>query len=53
MKVWLALAAGMAIVLGMAVVTLAWIKGGVGPARTVEIPLQVPLGAPAAPGTPS
>lgn len=43
MKVWLALAAGVAIVLTMAIGAVAWIRGGVGPARMVEIPVQLPL----------
>jgi hypothetical protein len=40
-KIGFALAAGVIVVLAMAIVGMAWIKGGVQPAQTVEIPVQV------------
>lgn len=44
MKIGIALAA--VIVLALAIVVVAWIKGGVQPAQTVEIPVEA-SGAPA------
>jgi|GEM_PF-2480230 len=40
-KIGFALAAGMVLVLVMTIVVVAWIKGGVQPAQTVEISVQV------------
>lgn len=40
-KIGFALAAGMVLILAMAIVVVAWIKGGAQPAQTVEIPVQV------------
>ena len=44
MKIGIALAAGLVIVLVLAIVVMAWIKGGVQPAQTVEIPVQAATG---------
>ncbi|WP_353226923.1 hypothetical protein [Novosphingobium sp.] len=38
MKVWFATAAGVVIILAMGIMAVAWIRGGVQPARVVEIP---------------
>jgi len=39
-KIGIALAAGLAIVLALAIVVVAWIKGGTQPAAMVEIPVE-------------
>ena len=44
MKIGIALAAGLVIVLVLAIVVMAWIKGGVQPAQMVEIPVQAATG---------
>lgn len=41
MKIGFALAAGVVLVLAMAIVVVAWIKGGVQPAQSVEVPVAV------------
>jgi hypothetical protein len=43
-KIGIALAAGLVIVVALAIVVVAWIKGGVQPAQMVEIPAQVATG---------
>jgi hypothetical protein len=43
-KIGIALAAGLVIVAVATVVVVAWIKGGVQPAQTVEIPVQASTG---------
>jgi hypothetical protein len=40
-KIWFGLAAGVLIVLALAIVVVAWIKGGVQPTQAVEIPAQI------------
>jgi hypothetical protein len=40
-KIGFALAAGVVLVLAMAIVVVAWIKGGVQPAQSVEVPVAV------------
>jgi hypothetical protein len=44
-KIGFGLAAGVLIVGALAVVAMAWVRGGVQPARTVEIPVSLPSGA--------
>lgn len=41
MKIGIALAAGLVIVLALAIMVVAWIRGGVQPAQMVEIPVQI------------
>lgn len=41
MKIWFGLAAGVVFVVALAIAAVAWIKGGIQPARTVEIPVRV------------
>jgi hypothetical protein len=43
-KIGIALAAGLVIVLALAIVVVAWIKGGDQPARMVEIPVGTGTG---------
>jgi hypothetical protein len=40
----LGLAAGVAIVVALAIVALAWIRGGIQPSQTVEIPVSLASG---------
>lgn len=40
-KIGIALAAGLVIVLALAIMVVAWVRGGVQPAQMVEIPVQI------------
>jgi NADH:ubiquinone oxidoreductase subunit 6 (subunit J) len=43
-KIWFGLAAGVLIVMALAIVVVAWIKGGIQPAQMTEIPAPIGSG---------